>query len=688
MAVELSRHDNILLATVSNPPVNALSRIEREGLIEAIRTAEAEGVAAVVIMGAGHSFIAGADVKEFGKPSVPPFLPDVVLAIEKCLIPVIAAIEGQALGGGLEIALGCHFRIAGAGARLGLPEVTLGVVPGAGGTQRLPRLIDPILAATMVSTGKPVSAAEALSSGLVDEIVEGDLLAAALRYAAGKVGISPDDRRLSARIIGNPGQFRNGLEQLMVSTVRQARGATAPRAALELVMCALDNSFDDGIARERETFLCLRASDEAAALRHIFFAERAAAKPTADVAEASPRPVSLVGIIGAGTMGTGIAMSFADAGFPVTIIEMSTEALARGMGRITQAYRTSAERGRITSAEADVRIALIGGSQDYLHLADRDLIVEAAFEAMDVKLEIFARLDQVARPGAVLATNTSYLDLDAIAASVSRPADVIGLHYFSPANIMRLLEVVRGRKTAPDVLATAILVARRLGKTPVVSGVCNGFIGNRMLRAYVREAGLLLLEGAMPEQIDNALVRFGMAMGPFAVADLSGIDIGYKARKAMPEDSFEPLATIVHDRLVEAGQLGQKSGSGFYRYEAGGRGKTANPLIEGFVAQARLDAQMSPRAIDDKEIVERCVYALASEGGVILDEDIAARSGDIDVVYVNGYGFPRHRGGPMFYVEQYGLDAVRARIAPWSAGRFGRWWKSSRFLQGGQAPPS
>ena len=682
MSVSQTLRGDVLLVTIDNPPVNALSHVERQGLIDAIAAAEAGDALAVVIHGAGGRFIAGADVREFGQPPRSPHLPDVVDAIEMCGLPVIAAIDGQALGGGLEIALGCHYRIALEGSRLGLPEVTLGLVPGAGGTQRLPRLIDPLSAAIMVSGGKPVSASDALAKGLIDRIVGEDLIEAAIAFARGLSGTFLSERRLAWRHPKTSNALLTELDRLMASTAARSKGAIAPVEALNLVRTALTAPFAEGMRTERDTFLRLRDHEQAAALRHIFFAERAAAKPPADVGQGVVRPIRRVGIIGAGTMGAGIAMSVADAGLPVTLIELSADALARGMARIDAAYRSSAERGRISADVAAERIALIEGSDDYQALAGCDLVIEAAFEAMEVKHQIFSELVRVTRPGTVLATNTSYLDIDVIAAKSGRAADVVGLHYFSPANVMKLLEIVRGRETAPDMLATVLAFAKRTGKIPVVAGVCNGFIGNRMLRAYTREAGLLLLEGATPEQVDGALTGFGMAMGPFAVADLSGIDIGYKARRAMAPGSYEPMAVVVHDRLVEAGHLGQKTGSGFYSYEAGKRSDASNPLVADILAEARAAENIVPRSIADGEIVDRCLLALANEGGFILDEGIAARAGDIDVVYVNGYGFPRHRGGPMFHAEQLGAERVTGRMAAFALGRFSHWWAPSRFLSG------
>ena len=649
MTVDQRLEDGILFVTVSNPPVNALSKIERQGLIDAIKAAEAADVRAVVIAGENGTFIAGADIREFDGSPLPPHLPDVTNAIEACPRPVIAAIAGAALGGGLEIALACHWRIAVANARLGLPEVTLGIVPGAGGTQRLPRLIDPAIAARMIASGKPIGAAEALKLGLIDEMVEAATLNESAASLARKTGgDDPAPRRVSLLPATALADHKGTLDELALSVRRSARGAQAPVAALNLVETALTEPFEHGLRKERETFLRLRSGDEAAALRHIFFAERDAARPPADLAGVTAPTINHVGVIGAGTMGTGIATSLADGGLKVTIVELSQEALDRGLKRIDDGYQAAARKGITTSAQAEARTVAVTGSTDYAALGGCDLIIEAAFESMEVKRDIFARLDRIAKPGAVLATNTSYLDIEAIADSVSRPEAVVGMHYFSPANVMKLLEIVRARRTSPEALAAALAVAKRTRKVSVIAGVCNGFIGNRMLRAYTREAGLLLLEGATPEQVDTALTDFGMAMGPFAVADLSGIDIGYKARQAMPPGSFDPRAVMVHDALVEAGHLGQKTGSGFYVYMPQTRARSPNPIVAELIASARCRTGIAARTVEDSEIADRCMLALAAEGQQILDEGIAARSGDIDVVYINGYGFPRHKGGPMF----------------------------------------
>jgi 3-hydroxyacyl-CoA dehydrogenase len=680
MPVGWTLRDSILEVIVENPPVNALSKVERQGLIDAIERANLDHrITGVVILGAGDTFIAGADIREFGAPSVAPTLPEVTEAIEGCAKPVVAAMAGQALGGGLEIALACHWRIATQTARFGLPESTLGLVPGAGGTQRLPRLIDPQKAGAIIARGRPMGSAEALEAGMIDEIAALELLIDRARLAASR--LSPEilaTRRTSS--LPSRRFDEDAFAMLRGEVARGSRGAEAPLVALDLVELASKTAFAEGAAREREEFLRLRDSDQATALRHIFFAERTAAKLPAEFAAARASEVTCVGVIGAGTMGTGIAMSMAEAGLDVTVLETSGPALARGLDGISANYQERVSRGRMPRATADAVRKRISGSTDYQSLAMADLIVEAAFEDMATKREIFLRLDAVARPGAILATNTSYLDVDEIAGVTKRPESVLGLHFFSPANIMRLLEVVRTRSVSPDVLMTALALAKRISKVPVISGVCNGFIGNRLLRAYVREAGLLLLEGASPDQVDRAMTDFGMALGPFAVADLSGIDIGYRARKAMSPGSYEPLATVVHDALVEHGELGRKSGRGFYVYDEGNGPFVSNPRVIELIQQMRLREGSIVRQISDSEIINRCLLAIVNEGGFVLADQIAARPGDIDVVYVNGYGFPRHRGGPMFWAARSQPDELAGLLNRLEAGRFGRWWKQSPFI--------
>ncbi|MCC6912613.1 MAG: enoyl-CoA hydratase/isomerase family protein [Rhodospirillaceae bacterium] len=677
MTVTRETKDNALILWIDNPPVNALSQDVRAAILAGVTEAQNDAsVKGIVIACKGRTFIAGADVKEFGAPPTEPFLPDVTAAIENSKKTVVAAIHGQALGGGLEIALACHYRIAAKGAKLGLPEVTLGLVPGAGGTQRLPRLIESTAAAEMIASGKPIDANKAKANGLVDSVAE-DYVAEAIAFATTK---SAENRRLSERAFQlDAAKF----DALAAATRKQAKGAAAPGAAIDLIRRTAGKSFAEGMKEERALFLHLRASEEAKALRHIFFAERGSNKLPDDISDAKPIEVKTVGIIGAGTMGTGIAMTYLDAGMNVRMLEMAEDAVARGLARIQSSYRDSLAKGRITEAQRDQRLAALTGGTDYAALSDCDLIIEAVFESMDVKKAVFAKLDGVAKPGAILATNTSYLDIDEIAASISRPEAVVGLHYFSPANIMKLLEIVRAKKTSPQALATALSVAKATNKIPVVAGVCPGFIGNRMLRAYVREAGLLLLEGAAPEQVDKALTAFGMAMGPFAVADLSGIDIGYKARKEAAPGSFEPMATIVHDSLVEAGHLGQKSGSGFYTYKDGV--KAPNPVALTFIEQVRSETGRTPRAVSDAEIVERTMFALVNEGYWIVEEGIARHIDDIDVAYVNGYGFPRHRGGPMCYARGVGLSKVVKVIEGFGQGAFGKWWRIAPALRNAAA---
>lgn len=667
MSVHSATQGSIRVLTVDNPPVNPLGQAERQGLLDGITAAASDpAITAIVIAGANQKFIAGADIKEFGKTPQPPHLPDVIDAIEASNKPVVAAIGGPCLGGGLEVALGCHYRVAQGDALLGLPEVTLGLVPGAGGTQRLPRLIGAIPAATMITGGKPVSAKAAQGMGLIDHLVQTDVLEAATTYANNH----DTPKRVSA--LAPPSS--EGLDDLKSGIASKARGAAAPLEALDLVKTACEMPFRDGLARERETFLALRGTDQAKSLRHIFFAEGAAKKPPAALKGIAPRDVARIGVIGAGTMGTGIAINIADGGLPVTLLEINAEALERGLERIAKNYAGNVKKGRMSEAAASATKDLITGTTDYDDLGACDLIIEAAFESMAVKKDIFGALDKVAKPGAVLATNTSYLDINEIAAATSRPKDVIGMHYFSPANIMKLLEIVWPEGAHGDAIVTALALAKRTRKQPVIAGVCHGFIGNRMLRGYQRESGLLLLEGASPAQVDAAITGFGFAMGPFSVSDLAGIDIGYKSRQDMDPSSYEPHAVVVADGLAKAGHLGQKSGSGFYVYDPDTRAKTPNPIALDLLEAARKDLGFTPREISAEEIVERCMLGLFTEGAQLLEEGIAQRSSDIDVVYVNGYGFPRHRGGPMFWGQLLGLDKVDEKLNHYAQGPYAKWW--------------
>ena len=680
MAVLSSENrSGVLILWIDNPPVNALSQAVRSALLNAISKECDEGNnTAIIIACRGRTFIAGADIREFGKPPAEPYLPDVIAAIESASKPVIAAIHGHALGGGLEVALGCHYRIAAAGSQLGLPETNLGIVPGAGGTQRLPRLIGAVDAAEMICGGKPVSAEKALELGLVDKLTDDDVVSTAISYSLNVTKETLGYRRLSERKVSVDDILFSNFDKIEKKIQKQAKGATAPLEAFSLIRKTIDMPFTEGKNLERETFLKLAGTTEAKALRHIFFAERGVGRAPSN---SNPRKLNKIGVVGAGTMGVGIAMTFADAGYPVSLTDISEEALGRGKFRLRSLYESQVKRGRISERDRESRTQLIQFSVGYDVLADADLIIEAAFEATDVKCSVFKKLDGVAKRGAVLATNTSYLDINVIAEATSRPQDVLGLHYFSAANVMKLVEVVRGQATSPDTLSTALTAAKVTGKIAVIAGVCHGFIGNRMLRAYVRESGLMMLEGALPSEVDRALTDFGMSMGPFSVADLAGLDIGYKARQEMQAGSFEPMATAVHDRLVEKGHLGQKSGAGFYRYNDKTRAKSPHPIVEDLIAMVRKEAGVKTRLISSEEIVSRTMLALINEGCWILEEKISERMSDIDVVYVHGYGFPRWRGGPMCYGESIGWAKVLKQIQQHVNGPYGRWWNPSQYIK-------
>ena len=675
-SVTLEMHGDVALMRLHNPPVNALSHHVRVGIVEKLDEAVEKGAKAVVIAGENGQFTAGADIREFGQPPQAPGLPEVCDRIEATPIPVVAAIEGNTLGGGLEVALGCHYRVADARAKMGLPEVNLGLLPGAGGTQRLPRLLDDVNeSVTIVAGGQPIGAKKAESIGLVDEVSD-DAVEAGLALAGKVAGTDPDEKRLSKRTLKKANA--KAFEAAEAQVRRQAKGAEAPMRALDAVRKAYDGPFEEGLRFERDTFMELVRSDQSRALRHIFFAERQAAKAP-DGVKGEPRTVEKVGVIGAGTMGGGIAMTYAAAGLPVTVLEMTEDALDRGFATMEKNWSRGIRSGRITEDGVKANMDHLTRTTSYDDLADCDLIVEAVFETMEVKRDVFRKLDAVAKKGAVLASNTSYLDVDAIAAETKRPADVLGMHYFSPANVMRLLEIVRGAKTADDALVTALSMGRHTGKQAVVAGVGHGFIGNRLLTPYIRQANLLVLEGASPEQIDRALERFGWAMGVFAVGDLAGLDIGYKSRQDQDLDAAEASVYRFTDQIVEAGFLGQKSGAGFYTYDEN-RNRTPNPEALAIIEGVRRDHGYQSRAVTDEEIVERTQFAIANEGAHVLEEGVAQRASDIDVVYVHGYGYPRWRGGPMFYAETAGLGHVADRIRQWESGAGGVHWKPSRLL--------
>lgn len=637
-------HDDVLEIVIHNPPVNALGARVRQGLWTAIANGQADPeVKAIVIRGAGKLLSGGADITEFGKLAVDPGLPELVDAIEASVKPVVAAIHGMALGGGLEVALGCHYRIATPKAKLGLPEVTLGLLPGAGGTQRLPRLVGVETALDMIVSGSPVSAAKAADMGLIDKLAdESDLAAEAIAFA--RTLDAP--RRTGDNSVSTDSAV---FEAFVTKSARKTKRLHAPKACVEAVKAATELPIDLGQLKERALFAELVAGAQSEALRHVFFAERAATKIDGLSKDIALRPIGRIGVIGAGTMGGGISMNFLSAGIPVTIVEMARDALDRGVATMRKNYEATAAKGRLTTEQVEKAMSLLTPMLDFDALGDCDLIIEAVYENMDVKKDIFARLDSIAKPGAMLASNTSYLSVDEIATATKRPEDVLGLHFFSPANIMKLVEVVRGAKTAPDVLATGMDLARRIGKVPVVSGICYGFIGNRMLTPRLDGAIEMLVEGATPDQVDRVSVALGMPMGPLQMIDLAGVDIGWHRDPSRIES--------VRDALNAAGRWGQKTGGGFYDYDEK-RKSAVSAAAQMIVEQFRDKAGVVSREIEDDEIATRTLYAIVNEGSKILEEGIAQRASDIDVVWLNGYGWPRHTGGPMFWAEQVGLDKV------------------------------
>lgn len=657
--VKLERHDEVGIVTVNSPPVNALSAAVRGGILECIKAAVADpAIKGIVLTCAGRTFIAGADITEFGKPPKPPALNDVLAEIENSPKPVIAAIHGTALGGGLEVALACHFRVAVKEAKLGLPEVKLGLLPGAGGTQRLPRAVGPELAVKMIVGGDPIGAAEALKNGLIEEIVEGPTLGAELfvrKLVAEKRPLRrlrDDDSKIAAAKAD-----RSIFTNAVAAMTKKSRGLEAPFAAADAVGYAIDLPFDEGLKKEREGFLKLVASDQSKAQRYAFFAEREASKIAGVPEGTKSRPVNRVAILGAGTMGGGIAMSFANAGIPVTLIETGEEQLKRGMGIMQKNWEATAARGGIPADAPAKRMALINGVVGIENVGDADLVIEAVFETMAVKKEVFGKLDQYVKPGAVLASNTSYLNIDEIAKATKRPQDVLGMHFFSPANVMKLCEIVRADKTAPDALVTAVTIARKIAKVPAVVGVCDGFVGNRMLAQRGKQSEKLLFEGALPQQVDAVVTKFGMPMGPFAMGDLAGLDIGWRSRKD------RGIKSEIADALCEAGRFGQKTGKGYYKYEAGSRAPMPDPEVEKLIDETLLRLGRKKRVVSDDEILERMMYPMINEGAKILEEGIAARPSDIDVVWLYGYGWPIYRGGPMFWADTVGLKHIADRLA-------------------------
>jgi 3-hydroxyacyl-CoA dehydrogenase len=658
--VRIERAGAVALIIIDNPPVNAGSLEVRRGLLAAVQTISADDtIKAAVLLGAGTTFVVGSDIREFGKPLEEPQLPAVIAAIEQCPKPIVAAIHGAALGGGFELALGCDVRVALPDAVVGLPEVTLGMIPGAGGTQRVPRLVGVAAAIGIVCSGRRIRATEAVSLALIDVVVTGDLRAGAIDYALA-LGRAGRKRRLSevSVVPDTPEQVENAERAAM----RAGRGRPQVAAAIEAVKSAAAVPYAQALARERAVFQELRMSTEAAALRHLFFAEREA-KKVAGLQGATARPIARVGVVGAGTMGVGIAICFADAGMSVTLIDQDQETVARALTRLREVYDRSVGAGRLDADDAAARVARVRVSDDFDLLADAELVVEAVFESIDAKTAVFRRLDAVLHPGAVMASNTSYLDLDQLAAQTSRPENVVGMHFFSPAQVMRLLEVVRGKRTSADTLATTLALAGNIRKLAVVAAVGEGFIGNRIYAAYRRQCEFMLEEGAYPEQIDAALEQFGFSMGPFAVGDMSGLDIAWRMRQRQ-QATRDPRARYVDipDRLCEQGRFGQKSGAGWYRYQAGTRKGTVDPEVHALIDSASSARGMTRHAFSVGEIQQRALLTMVNEAALILDEGIAARASDIDLVLVNGYGFPKYRGGPLFWASHQERNAVLSGI--------------------------
>ena len=656
-SVKYERQGPIGVIRIDNPPVNALSHAVRSGIVDALATAATDDSSAVVLFCDGRTFIAGADITEFGKPPQAPSLPDLLLNLDKHPKLTIAAIHGTALGGGFEVALTCNYRIALATAKVGLPEVKLGLLPGAGGTQRTPRLAGIPAAVDLITSGNPINARSALTLQLVDKVVDENLTDAAAAYAAELVEQKAAQRQASTLPLSLTREDQQLIEVAGAKLLKKTRGERAPQRILDCLLTAATQPFEEGLKRESEEFVACLTDPQSAALRHMFFAERAAGKIDNLSKDSRAADIATVGIIGAGTMGGGIAMCFAQAGIKVTLVDMTDEAVSQGLEKIAKNWAISVKKGRLTAAQTDVMMANITSSSHLNDLAHVDMVIEAVFENLDVKKEVFAKLDGICKPGAVLASNTSYQSIDAIAAATTRPESVLGMHFFSPANVMKLLEVVRGAASSDTVIATAMAIGKKIGKVSVLSGMCYGFIGNRMLRHYGREAALCLVEGSTPTQIDSAMESWGMAMGPLAVSDLAGLDIGYKAREQLTaEQKGDPASYTVADRLVEAGRLGQKSGAGYYQYDPETRQRHEDSAVMAIVTEVRRELGITPRHFEDDEIVNRLTLALANEGAKLLQEGIAQRASDIDVVYCYGYGFPRFKGGPMHTIESMGLD--------------------------------
>ena len=683
MSADYQVHGPVAVITLNNPPVNGLGHATRSAAVDGIRRANDDAaIKAIVITGAGKAFSGGADIKEFNSPKAlaEPTLHTLIRVAEDSAKPVVAAIHSVCMGGGLELALGCNYRVALTGAQIALPEVKLGLLPGAGGTQRLPRVLGLEKALNMIVSGTPALSETLAGTALFNEVFAAgtELVPAAVAFAEKIADVRPLPR-VRDRKVDYPNH--EAFLQFSRNTVKAVAGPfPAPIECVETVAASVTKKFEDGLKFERERFLHLMQTPESKSLRHAFFAEREASK-IPDVPSDTPvRKIEKAAVIGAGTMGGGIAMNFANAGIPVTILETKPEALERGIATIRKNYENTLKKGKLTQEKFDQRMALISTTLDYEAIAQADIVVEAVFEEMGVKEAVFRKLDEVMKPGAILASNTSTLDVDRIAAFTTRPQDVIGTHFFSPANVMKLLEIVRGKETGKDVLATTMALSKKLKKTGVVSGVCDGFIGNRMIEQYSRQAGFLLEEGCLPEQVDKAIEKFGFAMGPFRMIDMAGNDISWAIRKRRylekPEVSYSKTA----DLLCEMGRFGQKTGGGWYDYKAGDRKAYPNAVVNDMIVQHSADIGVERRKISDQEIVERLVYALVNEGAQILEEGIAQRASDIDMVYLTGYGFPLFRGGPMFYADTVGLPNVLASVERFARGRHGDAWKPAPLL--------
>jgi 3-hydroxyacyl-CoA dehydrogenase len=683
MQGRFEKRGDVGIIWISNPPVNAISVGVREAMIDGCNRLNADPDIRVGILACeGRTFMAGADITEFGKAPLMPVLREAIDAIEMSAKPIVAAIHGTAFGGGLETALACHYRVAVASAQVGLPEVKLGILPGAGGTQRLPRLTGIETALGIIVSGDPLPAADAAKIGVIDQLVAGDLIEGAIAFAKDLVARQAPLRKVRDLAVDTRTLPVGYFDEARKRIAKEKRNLFAPQRIVDALEAAAMLPFEQGLAREHELITQCRQNSQAKALQHVFFAERKAAKVPGLDDKPKAREIKSVGIIGAGTMGGGIAMNFLNAGIPVTLLEVKQDALDRGVGVIRRNYENSAAKGKLTTAQVEQRMSLLRPTLGYDDLGQADLVIEAVFETMAIKKEVFGRLDQVARKGAILASNTSYLSIDEIAASTARPEDVVGTHFFSPANVMRLLEIVRGEKTAGDVLSTILDVSRRIRKVGVVCRNRDGFIGNRMLGGYAYQALLCVLEGAVPEQVDGVIRNFGMPMGPLQMFDLAGLDVGYKSRKDREPGSFDGRVTRSADLLVEMGRLGQKSGAGYYDYAPGERTPRPSAVVTKLIEQVSAEYGVERRKIGDEEILERCMLGLVNVGCEVLREGVASRASDIDVVYLYGYGFPAYRGGPMFWAEhEVGLHVALDKLRKYSQQTGGRWLEVSPLLE-------